>query len=149
MCALYMHCIVLYCIVLYCIYLLGCLAAVFLDSPRLLPVTPHSPRVNTPLPVRYGTYRYTNTPAISEGCTRSLRINHASRRAPLQPVSKTQVPCTPYHPPNRTGVPMGRWLTAARSSRRRQLKRSSSPESLHESSGWFEHRVHAVHGTVE
>jgi hypothetical protein len=44
------------------------------------------------------------TPAINEGCTRSLRISHTSRRAPLQPVSKTQVPCTPYRPPNRTGV---------------------------------------------
>ncbi len=45
-----------------------------------------------------------STPAINEGCTRSLRISHTSRRAPLQPVPKTQVPCTPYHPPNRTGV---------------------------------------------
>jgi hypothetical protein len=44
------------------------------------------------------------TPAINEGCTRSLRISHTSRRAPLQPVSKTQVPCTPYHPPNTAGV---------------------------------------------
>jgi hypothetical protein len=45
-----------------------------------------------------------HTPVINEGCTRSLRISHTSRRAPLQPVSKTQVPCTPYHPPSRTGV---------------------------------------------
>ena len=44
------------------------------------------------------------TPAIHEGCTRSLRISHTSRRAPLQPVPKTQVPCTPYHPPNIAGV---------------------------------------------
>jgi hypothetical protein len=44
------------------------------------------------------------TPAINEGCARSLRISHTSRRALLQPVSKTQVPCTPYHPPTRTGV---------------------------------------------
>ena len=44
------------------------------------------------------------TPAINEGCTRSLRISQNSRRAPLQPVSKTQVPCTPYHPPNIAGV---------------------------------------------
>jgi hypothetical protein len=44
------------------------------------------------------------TPAINEGRTRSLRISHTSRRAPLQPVSKTQVPCTPYHPPNIAGV---------------------------------------------
>jgi hypothetical protein len=41
-----------------------------------------------------------HTPAINECCTQSLRISHASRRAPLQPVSKTQDPCTPYHPPN-------------------------------------------------
>jgi hypothetical protein len=47
----------------------------------------------------------TSTPAINEGCTRSLRTTHISRRAPLQPVPKTQeVPCTPYHPPYRTGV---------------------------------------------
>ena len=45
-----------------------------------------------------------HTPAIKEGCARSLRISHTSRRAPLQPVSKTQVPCTPYRRPNRTGV---------------------------------------------
>jgi hypothetical protein len=44
------------------------------------------------------------TPAINEGCTRSLRISHTSRRAPLQPVPQTQVPCTPYHPPNIAGV---------------------------------------------
>jgi hypothetical protein len=44
------------------------------------------------------------TPAINEGCTRSLRISHTSRRTPLQPVPKAQVPCTPYRPPNRTGV---------------------------------------------
>jgi hypothetical protein len=44
------------------------------------------------------------TPAINEGRTRSLRISHTSRRAPLQPVPKTQVTCTPYHPPNITGV---------------------------------------------
>ena len=41
------------------------------------------------------------TPAINEGCTRSLRISHTNRRAPLP---KTLVPCTPYRPPNRTGV---------------------------------------------
>jgi hypothetical protein len=46
----------------------------------------------------------TLTPAINEGCTRSLRISHTSRRASLPTVSKTQVPCTPYRPPNRTGV---------------------------------------------
>jgi hypothetical protein len=46
----------------------------------------------------------TLTPAINEGCTRSLSISHTSRRAPLQPVPKAQVPCTPYHPLNRTGV---------------------------------------------
>jgi hypothetical protein len=45
-----------------------------------------------------------HTPVINEGCTRSLRISHTSRRAPLQPVSKTQVPCTPYHPPDIAGV---------------------------------------------
>jgi hypothetical protein len=44
------------------------------------------------------------TPVINEGCTRSLRISHTSRRAPLQPVPKAQVPCTPYHPPNIAGV---------------------------------------------
>ena len=44
------------------------------------------------------------TPAINEGCTRSLRISHTSRRAPLQPAPKTQVPCTPCHPPNIAGV---------------------------------------------
>jgi hypothetical protein len=48
------------------------------------------------------------TPAINEGCTRSLRSSHTSRWAPLQPVSKTQVPCTPYHPPTIAGVGMGR-----------------------------------------
>ena len=61
----------------------------------------------TPLPVGYAAHIqcvYLITPAINEGCTRSLRISHTSRRAPLQPVSNTQVPCTPYHPPNRTGV---------------------------------------------
>ena len=47
---------------------------------------------------------HTPTPAINEGCTRSLRISHTSRRVPLQPVISSQVPCTPYHPPNRTGV---------------------------------------------
>jgi hypothetical protein len=46
----------------------------------------------------------TLTPATNEGRTRSLKLSHTSRRAPLQPVPKTQVPCTPYHPPNRTGV---------------------------------------------
>jgi hypothetical protein len=45
-----------------------------------------------------------HTPAINEGCTRSLRISHTTRRAPLQPVPKTQVPCTPYRPPNIAGV---------------------------------------------
>ena len=45
-----------------------------------------------------------HTPAINEGCTRSLRISHTSSRAPLQPVPKTQVPCTPYPPPNLAGV---------------------------------------------
>jgi len=35
---------------------------------------------------------------------RSLKISHTGRWAPLQPVPKTQVPCTPYRPPNRTGV---------------------------------------------
>jgi hypothetical protein len=45
-----------------------------------------------------------STPAINEGCTRPLRLSHTSRRAPLQPVPKTQVPCIPYHPPDRTGV---------------------------------------------
>jgi hypothetical protein len=45
-----------------------------------------------------------HTPAINEGCTRSLRISHTSRRTSLQPVPKAQVPCTPYRPPNRTGV---------------------------------------------
>jgi chromosome segregation ATPase len=60
--------------------------------------------------VRSGAKAYINllcqtcTPAINEGCTRSLRISHTSRRAPLQPVPKTQVACTPYHPPSRTGV---------------------------------------------
>jgi hypothetical protein len=44
------------------------------------------------------------TPAIHEGCTRSLRISHTGRRAPLQLASKTQVPCTPYRPPNIAGV---------------------------------------------
>jgi hypothetical protein len=44
------------------------------------------------------------TLAINQGCTRSLRISHTSGRALLQPVPKTQVLCTPYHPPNRTGV---------------------------------------------
>ena len=43
----------------------------------------------TPLPVRYAIL---------------VRISHTSRRAPLQPVSNTQVPCTPYHPPNIAGV---------------------------------------------
>ena len=47
---------------------------------------------------------HVRTPAINEGCTRSLRISHTSRRAPLQPVPKAQVPCTPYHPPNIAGV---------------------------------------------
>jgi hypothetical protein len=45
-----------------------------------------------------------HTPAINEGCTRSLRISNTSRQDPLQPVPKTQVPCTPYHPPNIAGV---------------------------------------------
>ena len=52
-----------------------------------------------PLPVQIPTERRTytscnsqggtavHTPAINEGCTRSLRISHTSRRAPLQPVS--------------------------------------------------------------
>ena len=44
-----------------------------------------------------------HTLAINEGCTRSLRISHTSR-APLQPVTLSQVPCTPYHPPNIAGV---------------------------------------------
>jgi hypothetical protein len=44
------------------------------------------------------------TPAINDGCTRWLRISHASRRAPLQPVPKTQVPYTPYRPPTIAGV---------------------------------------------
>jgi hypothetical protein len=39
---------------------------------------------------------HSSTPAINEGCTRSLRISHTSRR--------DQVPCTPYHPPNIAGV---------------------------------------------
>jgi hypothetical protein len=62
--------------------------------------TPH------PLPVTHSTLDTwpSITPAINEGCTRSLRISHTSRRAPLQPVSKTQVPCTPYHPSDIAGV---------------------------------------------
>jgi len=44
------------------------------------------------------------TPATNEGRARSLRISHTSRRAPLQPVILSQVPCTPYHPPNIAGV---------------------------------------------
>ena len=46
------------------------------------------------------------TPAINEGCTRSLRISHSTvcTVSYQQPVSKTQVPCTPYHPPNIAGV---------------------------------------------
>ena len=48
--------------------------------------------------------RWYHTPAINEGCARSVRISHTSRRAPLQPVILSQAPCTPYHPPNRTGV---------------------------------------------
>jgi hypothetical protein len=71
----------------------------------------------TPLPVRHAIYlqgvayregcvctHAPPTPAKNEGCTRSLRTSHTSRPAPLQPVSKTQVPCTPYHPPNVAGV---------------------------------------------
>ena len=42
--------------------------------------------------------------AINQGCTRPLRNSHTSRRAPLQPVIVSQVPCTPYHPPNIAGV---------------------------------------------
>jgi hypothetical protein len=34
----------------------------------------------------------------------ALIISHTSRRAPLQPVSNAQVPCTPYRPPNIAGV---------------------------------------------
>ena len=34
----------------------------------------------------------------------SLRNSHTSRRAPLQTVIVSQVPCTPYHPPNIAGV---------------------------------------------
>jgi hypothetical protein len=55
------------------------------------------------LPLRR-TFAACPTPAVNEGCTRSLRISHTSRRAPLQHLLKTQVPCTPYHPPNIAGV---------------------------------------------
>jgi hypothetical protein len=47
---------------------------------------------------------YLTTPAVNEGRSRSLRISHTSRRAPLKPVLSSQLPCTPYHPPNVTGV---------------------------------------------
>jgi hypothetical protein len=58
----------------------------------------------TSIPVRHATCAVCSTPAISEGRTQSLRISHTSRRAPLQPVSKPQLPCTPYHPPDIAGV---------------------------------------------
>jgi hypothetical protein len=66
---------------------------------EVCPADTHSP------PVRFsGPWIATATPAINEGCTRSLRVSHTSRRAPLQPVPKAQVPCTPYHPPIIAGV---------------------------------------------
>jgi hypothetical protein len=68
------------------------------------PLAAPSHRSRSPTPAALAHLRYPATPAINEGCTRSLRISHTSRRAPLQPVSKTQVPCTPYHPPTIAGV---------------------------------------------
>jgi hypothetical protein len=70
--------------------------AVILERIDILATGPCS-RYPLPLPVSY-------TPAINAGCTRSLRISHTSRQAPLQPVPKAQVPCTPYRSPNITGV---------------------------------------------